>query len=286
MMKKILLSAALLGSIATLNVAQAAVGWNLVSSNKCVSGACNSYGSSITYKGSDGTLVDTSAFVNTGSNYGGSLTQAEIRRLGGYGIIAKSPGESTSSPYHAIGNGKYDGSGKEYKKSNIDPGNFESILFDFGENNEVSLDTICLTWIGFDSDISVAAYQGNANPMVLNGSSYGSLLSSGWSDVAQLSNVQTGWANRATFNSSGIKSRYWLIGAYNPALDSASNGWSTGNDFFKLEYVGGDVFDCTPGTPGCGGGGDNGSVPVPGTLLLTSLGLLMGSYARRRKLKA
>ncbi len=280
MKKTLILTILTLASASAITQVEAANTWSLTRSNhNCVANCGNidsnnwtNYGDTVTFGSTAGTPtvdVDITAWTNgTGQNgTSGTLQGAKMKLYSG-GMGVHTSGEQYYAPNHAFDNS--DG--------------FETILLDFGPNNEVSLNEICIGYgsaEGYDTDLSIAAFTGNG-PVDLTGASYDTLLSNGWTDIAQLANLQN--YNMYNFNGGGTKSRYWLIGAYNPALDSASQGWSTGNDFFKLEFVGGDVFDCPPGSTqnGCGGnGGPGGNVPVPGSLFLMGMGLLLTGASRR-----
>ncbi len=271
-----------LASTSAITQVEAANRWSMTRDNHdCVANCADidsnnwtNYGDTVTFASTLGTPttdVDVSAWSNgTGqSGTSGALSGARMKLYNG-GLGAHTSGEDYYTPDNAIDNS--DG--------------FETILLDFGPDHEVSLNEICIGYgsdEGHDTDMSIAAFTGNG-PVDLNGASYDTLLNNGWTDVAQLSNLQN--FNMYNFNSGGIKSRYWLVGAYNPALDSNSMGWSSGNDFFKLEFVGGDVFDCPPGSTqnGCGGnGGPGGDVPVPGSLFLMGIGLLATGASRRSR---
>ncbi len=278
MKKNLILSIMALAGASVLGQAEAANTWSFTRSNHdCVANCSKidnnnwtNYGDVVTYgstAGSPTANVDASGWVNSGSGTSGALESTRMKLYSG-GMGLHTSGEPYNAPNHGIDNSN----------------GFETILLDFGPNNEVSLNEICIGYgsdEGYDTDMSIAAFTGNG-PVDLNGASYDTLLNNGWTDIAQLANMQN--YNMYNFNSGGVKSRYWLVGAYNPALDSASQGWSTGNDFFKLEFVGGDVFDCPPGSTqhGCGGGG-GGQVPVPGTLLLMGVGLALTGASRRNR---
>ncbi len=278
MKKSLILSILTLAGASTLSQVEAANTWSFTRNNHdCVANCSDidnnnwtNYGDVVTYgstAGSPTTNVDVSGWVNSGSGTSGALDGTRMKLYSG-GMGLHTSGEPYNAPNHGFDNSN----------------GFETILLDFGPNNEVSLNEICIGYgsdEGYDTDMSIAAFTGNG-PVDLNGASYDTLLSNGWTDIAQLANLQN--YNMYNFNSGGVKSRYWLVGAYNPALDSASQGWSTGNDFFKLEFVGGDVFDCPPGSTqnGCGGGG-GGQVPVPGTLLLMGVGLALTGASRRNR---
>lgn len=153
---------------------------------------------------------------------------------------------------------------------------YEMVMLSFGSGQKVNLTNVKFGWTGTsnytggDSDYTVLAYTG-ATPFSgsLAGATWGSLLSSGWQLIGNYNDALTNEnrsLNSAGGSSAGIYSSFWLIGAFNPLNNSAQTG---GYDYLKLSAVTGNV--CTPGTPGCGGGG---KAPEPGSLALLGLGLL------------
>lgn len=274
-LKKLSHIALAIGALAAGGVANAAVSWTLTSPN-CIAGDCanlNSplYGNSMTFKNSSG--IGASAALTAWSNTAASstLATAELNMWDPNGIGVRNQNGATSngvvientSPNHAIDNSS----------------NTDSVLLNFG-GTAVTLNSLKLGWINAvngvtgDSDVTVLAYTGAGAP-TLAGKTYGGatgLISSGWTKVADLSNVGT--ANSASFNAaSTYSSSYWLISAYNSSFGGSLD---TTKDYFKLQIVGGDLPS--------GGGGNQ--VPVPATALLMLAGLpIIASVTRRKKNK-
>lgn len=261
-----------IGALTFGGAANAAVSWSLTSAN-CTAGDCTNntstgaYGNSMTFKNSTG--VGASAVLTAWSNTASSNTvlaaaEANLYDPSGIGVRNSNGTAETTSPQHAIDN-----------DTNID-----SVLLNFG-GTAVTLNSLKLGWtdtVGTnDSDITVLAYTGAGAP-TLAGKTYGGatgLIASGWTKVADLSNVGT--ASAASFNAaSTYSSSYWLISAFNSSFGSTLDNTK---DYFKLQLVGGNL-------PSGGGGGGNG-VPVPATALLMLGGLpILASMSRRRKSKA
>lgn len=190
------------------------------------------------------------------------LASASVRTWGsGLGVIT---GTESTSPNHAI-----DSSGPD-----------EFVLVSFAQ--AVNLASIGVGWFSGDFDITVLAFTGTGIPNLTNntlssadlagGASVG-LVNAGWTLIGNRSNasaVLSGGSHNFAINTGGVSSSHWLIGAYNTGVGGTNEGWTTGDDFFKLLHVG--------GVTSTGGGGGS-PVPVPGTLALVALGL---PFLRRR----
>lgn len=223
-------------------------------------------------------------YANSGT--GGTITSTDVtlgyNGASGLGVFS---GTDNGSPTHAVDNNQY----------------IDSILFTFSDgdatlnetNDKVNLTSAYFGYVSGDSDYSVFAYTGTGSSAPsFSGVTYGNLTSNGWTLVGHYDGGASEGSRSFTSGmfpgagngsgSAGIYSSYWLIGAY--TLTTA------GNDYFKLASVSGTTCKanptvpgcatvCTPGTPGCGGGG----VPEPGTLLLMSAGLIgLGRFNKRR----
>lgn len=167
-----------------------------------------------------------------------------------------------NSPEHAIDNNE----------------RVDSILFSF--TDKINLTSFAAGWVQTDSDFTVMAYTGSGNPASLAGQSYAGLLSNGWSLIG---NFLAGSSTGAHDFANSVYSSYWLIGALNTFV--GGDPTKAGNDYFKLISLAGCTCDnAPPGTPGCGGNGNGGGVPEPGTLFLMGAGLfgLTRFNARRR----
>lgn len=220
-------------------------------------------------------LTATATAFSATNNSTSTITATTAYYSGGLGV--KSSGESTSSPHHAIDNN----------------GAIETVMLSFsnGIGGITSADKVNLTsahfgWVGSlssnvtkDSDFSVYAYTGSSAAPTPLGVSYSNLTSNGWTLIGHYNG---GSSTGAKTFSNTVYSSNWLIGAYN-GLGSGA-GLNTGNDFFKLASVSGNLCP-TVGTPppGCNGGGTPGGVPEPGTLLLMGAGLLGLTRMSRRK---
>ena len=130
----------------------------------------------------------------------------------------------------------FNSSGDQHYTDNY--GRYDFILLSFSE--EVELAGISIASYNTDSDISVAAF--NSNPF-----SGGSPMDR-WSEVGSYAVASSSFANVATsqghyyaLNSgtnvsqqtSGVASRYWMIGAYNEFFSTGMTA-GAGNDYIKF----------------------------------------------------
>lgn len=237
--------------------------WNLQSQGNNINNnqlVLNNGGVTLTISAWSSTLSGT---CNSGPECGGGnandpdpfISQADLK---GYssGLGAVNSDEGDDTPNHAF-DSIYGSS------ASID---HDMALLQFSE--DVTLDTMRIGYFNTDSDMSVLTYTGNGTPTPFSSSSkWSDLLNQGWSFVNHYSDVQVN-QNRAI--SSSVESQYWLVGVYNPAFQD--NGWSIGNDSFKLAGL---SSSNTPGTPPPPG------IPEPATALLFVAGLI--GLSRRQK---
>lgn len=260
---------------------QAANTWTFHYEDNCTAGCDDNY-----YNGSDWSRTYTG--FDDANNPAGSVTVYGIYNDGTAAGPAPSSGAGNGAgdlwlgpidAWDGLGVHTY-GEGWDAPQHSTDSyGSIESILFDFGSS--IALSEVSIGWKYNDADISVLAYvpdggdpltptiaanASGAGGYTSLGSSYASLLSTGWEEIGQYSNLNVG-ATR-DINGGDVSSRYWLISAATSVL-----GWSGDSyyDKFKILTVAGSV-------PSNGG-----EVPVPGTLML--FGLIGAGAASRRWLR-
>jgi hypothetical protein len=237
-------------------LSQAATSWEFHYDDNCIagSGGCGGWDSYRVYTDTDGSnAVTVKSYIATNSE---NINQGEVNAWSGLG--AKKFGEGDSTPQHAMDN-----------ESN----EFEAILFDFGAGNLVSLNSVSVGWWNTDSDVSVLALTGAYSD--ITALQWDQLLTNGWEDIAHMYNVNSWPGDTGTFNTdNAVASRYWLVGAYNPALNPSNTftgtntSWPT--DYFKISGISGS-YRQPPPPP----------VPEPATVLMMTLGL--GFLGARRK---
>lgn len=250
--------------------ANASVSWNFKESGSLSRTATGSYastGSDTSTGGSvSATLTAWSAPVwgadqNKITNINSSLGRNN------WGLVIDQPGDNS----HTIDN---------YR-------NYEFVMFDFGAK-ELSLDAFNIGWDrtreGW-ADLTVMAYQGGTPTSQpagdVEGVSLSGLSANGWSVISHHKDVVRNYGyGSAPVNSNlgSVYSSYWIIGAYMSAVGTGANTGDsitdTNWDGIKLAGISGDIRSALPPP-------DSISVPEPGTLLLTALGL---AFIVRKKL--
>ncbi len=132
------------------------------------------------------------------------------------------------------------------------------------------LKSVKLGWAGDDGDFQVLAWTGVGAATSIVGKRAEDLVAAngGWSLVATVNGTNADGVNYTGWNTNSVSSSYWLISAFNSGFGGAAP--TVGIDAMKVLSV----------------GGDTAAVPVPGTLALAGLGMLMAVGARRRKANA
>lgn len=226
--------------------------WNFGTSGGCTQGATNNgtYGNSWSCTGSNpaGPTVTATAWSTTG-NSGASFAAANAAQYGtsGFGVRNTTETLGVAAPDHSMDN------------------NGQTDLLSLNFASVVKLDSLSLGWYQNDSDVSVLAYTGASPPPAsITGKTVANLVASGWTLVANLSNVGS---STPTFNAGGTGSSWWLISAYNGGYNG-STALDGNADYVKLLSV----SNSTPG-----------KVPEPGSLALIGLAASAAVGLRRRK---
>uniref|UniRef100_Q47EP1 Ice-binding protein C-terminal domain-containing protein n=1 Tax=Dechloromonas aromatica (strain RCB) TaxID=159087 RepID=Q47EP1_DECAR len=253
-----------------------AVTWNLTgavpSTGVTISGVANTGGidtsASSANNGATQTIRDATwvGQTNMGTTaspvYYGGITNADACSSGSYCDLNEGV-----NPEHAIDNEQ----------------RYDMALLNFGAS-VVKLTSVGLSWISGDSDLTVLAFTGTGTfnvDTMLKGLTYDKLTANGWTVVANTNGTSSTYTQ--SFNTAGnIASSYWLIGAFNPLVASATGTNTGGFDYVKLSTVSGTVCAAgsTAGTAGCG---STNKAPEPGSLALMGVGLIGLLRLRKRR---
>jgi len=273
-----ILPLATLGLLLIPGITAAKVTFDMYRESDCVAGSpygCGGWDTSRTYEDTNGTNeVEIGGYYGTATS---TISKGEVESWSGVGVRTGSTDPYDNQPYHAIDN-KYD--------------EFEMVLFDFGNGNLMALNEVRLGYWSGDSDLSIAAYTKDNGGITddtvsIIGDTWDNLTataSSDWTYVASASNPGTSTFNfnNSTTEANNIKSRYWLVGAYNKVLNGDAIMGRDLTDAVKLRIVAGNLsspctHDCGCTDPdGCGN-----DVPVPAPFLLMLGGL---AFINRKKL--
>jgi hypothetical protein len=249
--------------------------WTLKNPDGSTSGDSYGWGNTFTFNNDNGTApsVTTSGWANTGgsdtSTFNASLQTIQDGKQTIYsgGIGLKNRDATASGDGNATSDVD-DNEGVDPEHAFDSEDRYDSIMLSYTQ--EIVLKSLTIGWPTSitstrDTDITVLAYDSTlGNPLTnsdLAGLTYAQLLINGWSLIGSYSNLDDGVAE--PINAGNAASRYWLVSAYNPVLDN--QGWTKGNDYFKLLATAGEY--CPPDEPGPG-------IPEPATLGLLGVGLL------------
>ncbi len=253
---------ALLASFSTASLATSSSThwWNL----NCYSPNGSRCQNDIEYSSNNGITATVKAYGTSGAN-----NTYERRTLYEYTNSSGDVGLGSGAGPAAVpgGVGPYNEVSPNHGFDNQDAQEFALIHFTW----DVALESIDLSWVGNDDDISVLAWQGGNFSLNshLVGKTAAQLDGLGWTPISNFDAGGTG--NTSVYNDGTntggdiVSSLYWLVGAYNANFASAgcaSGVCATGaKDYFKLNKLHGTHHD--------------NDVPIPGTVALLALGLVL-----------
>lgn len=243
----------------------------MTSASMSTYGNCARFGGSETPAGSLTNVLQVKAYSNTGAGSSQSTYDIESAYLAfwgssGMGVVNRNTGGS-DPPEGATGGPTPSSTSPEHSIDNN--GRYDMILLTF--DRAVSLTGVDIGWSENDSDITVMALGGSYSELA--GKDYGSLAAAGWSYVGHFANADVSGAYSIASATAGIESRYWLVGARNPAVGGASG--DSYKDYIKIK---GFTATETYGN----------KVPEPGAMSMALIALAGGAFVslRRRNSRA
>ncbi|MAT92923.1 MAG: hypothetical protein CME59_10025 [Halioglobus sp.] len=255
---------ATLGSLALLQGAPAMAAmqtFDFDSGSQSFSG--NGNGNTLTMS-SGGVGLTVRAYSDTGDVSGDDIVEAaRLLWAQSSALGIQNDDENTSSPNHSIDSVSGDSDGE-----------FDMLLLEF--DTEVNLEGIDLSWAtdggGNYADVSILAYDGTGGFSPLGGT-WADVLSSNGGNYNSVGNYNNVGLSYYAVNGADVTSTAWLVGVYNPVFGSGS-GLDSGDDGMKLSLIKTSTPDDQP----------PGEVPVPGSLPLMLLGLVLlrGRFAALR----
>jgi len=231
----------------------------------------NGNGNYMAVEGSHNNSLTITGWSDTGGNSDNKIRNGRLRYSDYYGLMFTNRDENIGDvPDHSI-----DSFGND----------FDMVLLSFVQ--AVDLSRFDIGWATERktahssnkknrADISVVAYTGSGGFSFTSHDTWSGIAdSSSWTTVGRYGDVKE-WGYQSV--DSDVKSKYWLIGAYNPLFDKAkdttsraSSGWRDG---FKLASVQGTSYRAkAPVT----------SVPEPSSVAILALGLVGLMVSQRRK---
>lgn len=220
MLKKLMLAVA--GMVALPAMAATDV-WNFNSGS--IQGTGN--GNTFNVNGSGTNKLSMKGYSDTGGTSDNLLETGRLSYSSSYGLMLQNRDENNTVPSHSntVPSHSIDSYGNDV----------DMVLLTF--DTAVSLTRFGIGWAcefpnsqqsscesnipsaNAQADITVAAYTGSGAFTMSSSATWSSLVSNNWSTVGHYGNVSD-WSYQSV--STTITSKYWLIGAYNPAFGGAS----------------------------------------------------------------
>ncbi len=193
--------------------------------------------------GFDGT-IQSAALTRYGSNELAITSRSALTTSGtsvGTSVAATSAGATTNGAMNAELLNWIPNSAANSNQHAIDnAGGYESLMFSF--TSAVTLKDVSIgfpsTGSSIDSDATVLVYNGVGDPTAgLSTRTYAQLLQNGWQVAGNLLDIASPTNNgkeALPISSSGLSSKYWMVGAYMAVGSNSMANLNDGHDYVKV----------------------------------------------------